>query len=303
VGVVCECPGGTVEATCGDAQDDDCDGQVDCADADCALDPLCVSGGISAVDYPVLAHGGALVITGSGFTGATGVTIGGVAQSFSVLSDTQIELVDVPDATPIGATTLEVAGASGDFTFPITVIHLVVNELDSDQVGSDTAELVEIATGVPGVSLAGYTLVLWNGNGDVSYLTVPLNATTDANGFVLVANVGMTAELPVIPVNAANSLQNGPDAVGVHQAPAASLPNGTTLAQAAAAGAIIDALVYETADADDLELIAGLLLAGGSVDEGTTGVNSIQRCGAARRDGGAFTSITTPTPSAVNTCP
>jgi len=37
----CVCPGGSVEARCGDAWDDDCDGDVDCDDSDCASSAYC----------------------------------------------------------------------------------------------------------------------------------------------------------------------------------------------------------------------------------------------------------------------
>jgi Lamin Tail Domain len=306
---MCACPSGmTMEAMCNDMMDEDCDGMIDCADSDCAMAPACNLVQVASVDYPVIAHGGSLVITGSGFMGATGVTIGGTNEMFVVNSDTQITIAAVDDATPIALQNLVVTTATGMAQpFGVTVIRLQINEIDSDSPGTDAAEFVEISTGVPNVSLAKYSMVFFNGNlaNDTSYLVMELNGTTDANGLLVLGNMGVVPMLPMTLTFAGNGLQNGPDAVALYQALPAAFPMNT----AATTTKLIDVLVYETNDADDVSLLDTFFGAGNptrvQVDEGAGGangpaeMNAIQRCSNGRRDGRKF-GTSTPTPGAVN---
>jgi hypothetical protein len=297
---MCSCPGGATETLCNDGLDNDCDGMPDCMDPNCAMAMNCQMPNlptVTSVDYPVIAHGGRLVITGSNLGGATSVTIGGVATPFVVNSPTQITLASVGDSTPIGAQSLLVtSGVQSSAPFQVTAIRLLINEIDSDTPGADMAEFVELSTGVPNVNLNGYSLVLWNGNGDTSYFSASLNVTTDANGLVVIGNSALS---PAIVFND-NVLQNGQDAVAVHQG--AALMNGTMLTSAG----LIDALVYDTADADDPGLLMTLLGTGMGaiqVDEAATMQSeqaSIQRCNIGRLNGTQFSVVSPPSPGAPN---
>ena len=131
------------------------------------------------------------------------------------------------------------------------VPEIVINEIDADTPGSDTAEFIELYDGGAGnTSLSSLVLVLYNGSNDAVYASFDLSDyTTNADGyFVLgnpdVANVAVTFS--------GNTLQNGADAVALYQASAADFPNGTAITTEG----LIDALVYDTDDADDTELLA-----------------------------------------------
>ncbi len=311
--LVCTCPGGATETNCNDNLDGDCDGDIDCGDSDCASAANCLTLSVSGVDYPVIAQGGRLVINGAGFTGATNVTIGGVAQTgFTVNSDTQITIPGVLDTTPIGASQPLVVsvGAASSLPFNVAPIRLQISESDADTPGADTAEFIELSTGVPGVNLAGYSVVLFNGgapNGAGSYLAIELAATTDANGRLLVGN---SAVVPAPALTFANNtLQNGADGIGLYQSLPAAWPANTL----ASTTGLIDSLVYDTADADAdvmLDILYGPVGSPGrvQVDEGTGGaggpaeMNSVRRCADGRRDGSKF-GVGTPTPGAANNCP
>ena len=311
LGGSCACPGGAImESDCGDLTDNDCDGDVDCADADCFMFPVCSTTKVTAVSYQVITRGGKLVITGANFTGSTEVTIGGVPQTFVVDNDAQITIDLVGDATPLGAQALVVTTPNGPTApFGLTVINLLINELDADQVATDMAEFIEISAGVPGVNLTGYTLVLWNGAvASGTYLTynrLDLNGVTDANGLLLVGTSGVMPAPAILFSAATNAIQNGEDGISIHQAPVASFTVGTTTVTAAN---LIDALVYGTMDPESTGLLNVLLGPAGAperiqLDEGTMGLSSIQRCADGRRDGRRFVALSPPTPGAPNNAP
>jgi hypothetical protein len=263
----------------------------------------------------LVARGGRLLITGTGFTGATAVTIGGTAQAHTVDSNTQVTIASVDDATPVGVQPIVVTTPGGDVAAgEATVLSLLISELDADQptVGgtNDASEFVEIATGVPNLKISGFALVLFNGSNDLSYQTINLNATTDANGLLVVGGPSVTNVTPGLSFPAANSLQNGVDAVAIYQAAASAFPNDSAITP----NGLIDAVVYTasaTATADDAGLLDALIAPG--TDPRRVQVNenknnratseSIQRCTPERRDGRAFSKVGAPSPGAVNTCP
>lgn len=316
MGGMCACPGGLMESVCGDLMDNDCDGDIDCADADCFMDLICTTSNVSGVSYQVITHGGKLVITGANLLGSTEVTIGGVPQTFVVDSNTQITIDLVGDATPLGAQDLVVTTPGGPTApFGLTVIHLLINEVDADQEQTDTAEFVEISTGFPGspgvpnVNLTGYTLVLWQGSAagnNVAVRKVELNGVTDANGLLVIGPVAVPgATIPFINKDT-DAIENGPDGMGVYQAPETDFTAGVTTVMSAN---LIDAVVHETSDAGEATTLLDVLLGPVGapervqIDEGSTGTTSIQRCGDGRKNGSRFAIGMPPTPGAANNVP
>lgn len=179
--------------------------------------------------------------------------------------------------------------------------QLLINELDSDQTGTDAAEFVELFNaGISGVPLSGKSLVFYNGNGDISYFALDLDpAITLLPGqFYVVGNAGVAN---VSQTFAGNFLQNGPDAVALYDAPASTFPTPT----APTATSLLDALVYDTSDADDAGLLDVLTPGQPQIDEngaGTGGTDSIGRfpngTGGARNTS-TYTTMP-PTPGLVN---
>lgn len=264
----------------------------------------------------IAAHGGRLVVTGSGFTGATAVSIGGAAQAgFTVDSDTQITIPSVADATPVGLQDIQVTTTSGTVSGgKTTVLHLIISELDADQSGTDTNEFVEISTGVPNFPLSGFVLVFFNGGSttspdDRSYLALDLNKTTDAKGLLVAGNPAVTQTTSGLGFPN-NTLQNGPDAVAIYQASSAAFPLNTH----ATSTGLIDAVVYTvsttTPPTSAPDLLNALMVEAGRVmvneappqGGGSSTTMSIQRCGTERRDGRVY-KLAAPTPGAANTCP
>ena len=187
--------------------------------------------------------------------------------------------------------------ANSNITEPVTI---VINEVDADTPGSDEAEFIELYDGGAGnTSLTGLVIVLYNGNGDASYSAIDLSGyATDAEGYFVVGNASVSNVDLVI---ANNSLQNGADAVALYQASAADFPSGTLVTTAN----LLDAVVYDTNDADDVELLV-LLNAGEPQINEDGGANkdneSLQRL--PNGSGGARSTATfataNPTPGAEN---
>ena len=126
-------------------------------------------------------------------------------------------------------------------------------EIDADQTSTDDMEFLEIRTQSANQSLNGYTVVFYNGSDNESYRTVDLTGfSSDSNGyFILGSDLFPGADITMGPDN---TIQNGADAIAIYNAPAANFPDDTPVTSSG----LVDAVVYGTSDADDLELLAGL---------------------------------------------
>jgi endonuclease G, mitochondrial len=204
---------------------------------------------------------------------------------------------------------------ASDFTFSFTTAdqppppptNVIINEVDSDTPGTDTAEFVELYDGGAGhTALDGLTVVFYNGNGDVSYAAFDLDGfSTNPDGYFTLGNPAVPGVDLVFNPGSAGLLQNGADAVALYVGNASAFPNGTL----ATSTNLQDAVVYDTDDADDPELLLALLNGGEpQVNEnggGSGQTQSIQRCpngeGGARVTSGYLQG--TPTPDGANSCP
>jgi len=187
---------------------------------------------------------------------------------------TDIDVDDPPDSM------------ESDFEFsfttaaPVVASPMIVNEVDADQSGTDSAEFVELYDGGAGNTLLdGLVVVLFNGSDDASYLAFDLDGeTTDANGFfVLCGNPGNVPNCDLDVGASSNLIQNGADAVALFQGDAGSFPNDTPITT----DFLIDALVYDTNDGNDAVLLTLLNSGQPQVNEGgegSSGAHSNQRC-------------------------
>jgi hypothetical protein len=239
------------------------------------------------------------VISGpnSGATGS-GTTDGSGQTSFTYTSN----------GTP-GTDTIEASGSISGVSFSCTAmktwvsVPIVINEVDSDTPGTDAAEFVELYDGGAGnSSLTGLVVVFYNGSNDLSYAAFDLDGfSTDANGYFVLGN----AAVPGVDLTFAdNLLQNGADAVALYFANAADFPTNTPVTTTN----LVDAIVYDTSDADDPGLLVLLNSGQPQVDENAnmnSANQSLQRC--PNGFGGARNTNTylqaTPTPGAANNCP
>jgi hypothetical protein len=176
--------------------------------------------------------------------------------------------------------------------------QLLINELDADQVGTDAGEFVEIVNaGLSGVSLNGISIAFYNGSNDLVYFALDLTPTvTLGPGEYWV--LGNAAVPGVDQVFAGNLLQNGQDAVALYNAPALAMNTPVTTAN------LLDAVVYDTADADDPGL---LVLTPGQpqIDEDATQSGTLVSIGRfPDASGGALQTgtyqVMTPTPGLIN---
>ena len=98
--------------------------------------------------------------------------------------------------------------------------HLVINEVDYDQIGTDNNEFVEIYNpGGTAVDLAPYALVMVNGSNNMEYLRVALAGMLPAGGYCVVGASTVKVPMGVIKIDfkaAADSVQNGsPDGIAL----------------------------------------------------------------------------------------
>jgi vibriolysin len=106
---------------------------------------------------------------------------------------------------------------------PPSPTGLVINEIDYDQVGTDSAEFVELENTSAGtLDLTGTDLVFVNGNNGAVYRTIDLGAVGSVapGAYVVVGDPSVVAALPPgvasIEMTGVDNIQNGaPDAVTI----------------------------------------------------------------------------------------
>lgn len=257
---------------------------------------------IVSSDYAVVAHGGRVRLTGTGFSSVTGVRVGGVVQAFVVVDDATIDLTDVPDTTPLDVQPVVLEGPIPQAgTYDLTVIHLVVTEVNNEtSAGADVLQFIEVETGVPGVDLTGYVVVVYGGTADTSYLSRALSVA-DASGRVLLGNAGVVPMPSIAFPDETLGNAGMVEAVAIYQA--ATFADGTPVT----AVDLIDAVLYARSGAADAGLANVLLVVGGrmTVNENARTMeraDSVQRCMPARRDARAWR-VLAATPGAANICP
>ncbi|XP_051927627.1 uncharacterized protein si:ch211-183d21.1 isoform X1 [Hippocampus zosterae] len=156
---------------------------------------------------------------------------------------------------------------------------LIISEINADNPRLDTSEFVELYhTSGRRSSLDGYTLVFYNGNGNVAYKVLDLKGhSTDDRGFFLVGSVDMLPK-PAILLPP-NTVQNGPDdAIALYHTSAARYAEKMNVT----AAGLVDAVVYTTRKKGGAEVLAEILTPGELAfveDEyALEGDESIERC-------------------------
>ena len=100
----------------------------------------------------------------------------------------------------------------------------MINEIDYDTVGTDTAEFIELYNpGTTAYSLSGVAVVLVNGANSLAYLSIPLSAlgTLAPGEYVVIGSSSVVGALPtgtrsITFASAQDNVQNGaPDAVAL----------------------------------------------------------------------------------------
>lgn len=168
--------------------------------------------------------------------------------------------------------------------------QVVINELDSDTESIDDLEFIELKSDSPFQSLDGYVVVLFNGSNsgnNSSYYTYDLDGLmTNINGTIVIGSSNVSPVPAVLmPINI---IQNGADAVAIYQGSYYDFPDETE----ATTVNLIDALVYDTGDSIDSDLMA-LLGVSEQIDEDVNNnkdFESIQR----NNDGTYFVGLPTP---------
>ncbi|MGJ8685148.1 MAG: endonuclease [Nonlabens sp.] len=175
--------------------------------------------------------------------------------------------------------------------------QVVINELDADTPSTNDRQFVELKSTTPFFSLNGYVLVFFNGSTSSStgmgrsYYTVDLDGlTTDDNGLVV---LGSSLVSPVPDRYLAESnIQLGADAVAIYAGNDTDWPDKTF----ANSVNLIDALIYDTDDADNMTLmnLLGINVQINENENGNKTTESIQR-----KTDGTY-EVKAPTPHSLN---
>ncbi len=177
---------------------------------------------------------------------------------------------------------------------------IIINEIDTDQTGSDTAEFIELYDGgIGNTSLNGMILAFINGDNKQVYFKIDLsNYNTNSEGYLVAGNQSITNRSHTF---SDGKLQNGPDAVALYKCKSSDIP----LDAVYILDNLIDAIVYGTSQSIHQDLLpllnAGQLIVNENMNNLIT-TQSLQRI--PNGSGGALNSNTynaeTPTPGYSN---
>ena len=223
---------------------------------------------VSSETYFIQNNGTAdLNITGISFSGAAAgdfsLDVGSITLPLVITPGNNASFtVDFdPSATGIRNATISIASNDADenpYDFAITgrgvnaATNILINEVDADTPDTDVAEFIELF-GPGGTSLDGLSVVLYNGSNDSSYDVIDLDGhSIPADGYFVIGS----ANVPNVDLVefTSNGIQNGADAVALVIGDASAYPFGTPVSSTN----LVDAIVYDTADADDTGLLTGL---------------------------------------------
>lgn len=287
------------------------DAADDASDASDANTMGCVPS-VTSVDYPVIARGATLRITGTCLAGTTDARIASTSVPFTIASGNEVIVANLPDL-PLGATSLVLESDNGTSApRAMTVIALVVNEVDAKTasgMATDNDQFVEIGTGIASiVDLSGYAVVFVSGANDATYATTPAVAlgNTGVSGTYVIGNTAIAARQATISGGFLADITNA-HLVAVVQT---NLAIGSNVPVASIPGVLLDAVVYSKQEvADDTTLLEYAFpdalgrVQWSETEGGATAIdNSVSRCATQRRSGSAF-ALGAPTPGATNTCP
>ena len=184
--------------------------------------------------------------------------------------------------------------------------EVLINEVDADTPGTDTAEFLELFDGGAGsTSLDGLVLVFYNGSDDQSYQAFDLDgyATDESGYFVVCGNTANVSNCDLDLEVSSDLIQNGADAIGLYLDDATNFPDDTPITTTN----LLDAIVYDTDDSDDAALLVLLNAGQPQVNENGAGDKdnqSNQRC--PNGSGGLRNTDTyaqfAPTPGTENNC-
>lgn len=179
---------------------------------------------------------------------------------------------------------------------------LIISEVNCDNPSFDSEEFVELFSLSSGsTSLNGYTLVFYNGNGNVAYRIVDLSGhSTDERGFFLIGSAKLKPS-PAIQLPP-NSIQNGPDAIALYGPSWAPVTENGNVS----AIGLLDAIVYTSRRVTGTADVLSRVLTPGSFpyvedDQFIEGDESIQRCWLSDNYYSFLNAA--PTPGRPNICP
>lgn len=185
--------------------------------------------------------------------------------------------------------------------------HLVINEVDYDQISTDTAEFIELYNASnASIDLTDYRVALVNGNGSVGYAVIDLQPAGSLAPGAYLAIVSNNANVVTPPGVARINFAGGTDQIQN------GAPDGVALIRGTGAGAeLIDALSYEGSitaasipaiSSNPFNLVEGTPLAVGTADSNTV-AGSLGRDNLGTDTNNADTDWTfraTPTPGTAN---